>query len=451
MTPAARLQAAIELLAVIDRGEAPADGCVSEYFRARRYAGGGDRRAITERVYGILRHRGWLHWCLGDDAGRTARELVLADLVLSDGLAPDQLSSLCSGEGHAPAALSPDEAALSRTLSAPAGPPPDWVIGNFPPWLEDQLRRRFADALVAETTAFEARASVDFRVNRLRLDREAARSRLAAEGIETTPGDLSLLCLRLSERKDLRGAALFREGAIEPQDEASQLAALLVEAAPGQQVVDFCAGAGGKTLALAAEMANRGQIYALDLSARRLQQLAPRLQRAGVRNVQSRVLNRKAQAWLDSLAGRMDRVLVDAPCSGSGAWRRNPETRWRLEAGRLEHLVATQQDLLRQAAGLVRPGGRLIYAVCSLLPAESEDVVETFLGNAPDFRPLPIGEVWQRALPQSVCPVPADQTYLVLTPLRHNTDGFFIAVLERAVAELAPGNQTLASHPAAAV
>lgn len=432
MTPAARIQAAIELVAVIDHGAAPADACVTQYFRTRRYAGSGDRRAITERVYGLLRRRARLLWRLGDGAPGAARRLVLADLVLSDGLGPEELATLFSGEGHGPATLSPDETALATALTAPAGPPPDWVRGNYAPWLEDQLRRRFGGDLVQEMAALSGRAPADFRVNRLRLDRESALARLAAEGIEAQPGRFSPLCLHLAEHRDLRRTELFREGAIEPQDEASQLAALLVEAGPGQQVADFCAGAGGKTLALAAEMANRGQVYALDASARRLERLAPRLQRAGARNVQTRVLNRKAEAWLDEHAGGMDRVLVDAPCSASGAWRRNPETRWRLDPPRLGRLIETQKRLLGQAARLVRPAGRLIYAVCSLLPAEAEDVVEDFLEREGNFCALPIAEIWQRILPNCPCPASADAPHLLLTPLRHGTDGFFVAVLERA-------------------
>jgi len=426
MTPAARIQAAIELLSEMEKGDAPADACVRAYFRERRYAGGGDRRAVTERVYGVLRRRGLLMWRLGQTSP-TPRALALADLALDDG---EAAAALFDGGAHAPAPLDAAERALLPHLTAPAETPPDWALGNYPAWLDGELRRRFADNVVAEMRALDARAAVDLRVNTLKAAPAEVLARLAAEDIEAAPGRWSPLSLRLAGRADLRAHTLFRDGLVEPQDEASQLAALLTEAAPGEQVVDYCAGAGGKSLALAAEMRNSGQVYALDVSARRLEAMAPRLQRAGVRNVQTRTLNRAAEAWLAGMAGRADRVLADAPCSASGAWRRNPEAPWRLQPSRLDALVATQRQIVASAARLVRPGGRLVYAVCSLLMAEAEDVLTPFLAAHPEFRVRPVAEIWPRlGAPES--PVDPSSPYLLMSPARHGTDGFFVAVLER--------------------
>jgi 16S rRNA (cytosine967-C5)-methyltransferase len=229
---------------------------------------------------------------------------------------------------------------------------------------------------------------------------------------------------------------LYLDGSIEIQDEGSQLVALLCAVGPGQQVVDYCAGAGGKCLALAAQMENKGQIFAFDSDARRLEPLRARLQRARVRNVQAHALGEAAAAaTLSGLAGKVDRLLLDVPCSGSGVWRRNPESKWRLGAEKLSRYGAAQSRILRSTAPLVRPGGRLIYATCSLLMEENEDQVEGFLADQPEFEVLPISRVWDEAMTspdRAVCP--CDDPYLRLTPAQHGTDGFFVAVLQRRLA-----------------
>ncbi len=435
MTPAARIQAVIELVGEIERGEQPADVAVSRYARARRYIGGRDRREISTRVYGLLRRRARLAWRLGEGEAVDARRLVLADLVLSENLGAAEVGALFSGEGYAPAPLEPAESRLSATLAEAAGPEPDWVLANYPEWLDGELRRRFGTEVVAELRALNERAPVDLRVNTLRASPEKVAAALEAAGMAARPGRWAPHCLRLAERQRIAENPLYREGAVELQDEASQIAALFVEPAPRNQVVDFCAGAGGKTLALAALMGNSGQIYALDQSARRLAGLQPRLARAGVRNVQTRVLKAEREPWLEALEGRMDRVLVDAPCSGSGAWRRNPESRWRLDSEGLVKLQATQLRLLERAATLVRPGGRLVYSVCSVLLSEAEDVVASFQAVRPDFDVVPQAEVWRRALPGVEGAAGETAPYLLLTPARHGTDGFFVAVLARREAD----------------
>jgi 16S rRNA (cytosine967-C5)-methyltransferase len=441
MKPGARIQAAIELLAAIEVGSAPADRTVDAYFRARRYAGSGDRSAVIELVYAVLRHRAGLDWRAPGEGGEApdaaARRRVLAALVVLEGTNPAALATLFEDGPHSPGPLTSGELALLAALATPvAGDIPDWVRGNYPEWLDQALRERFGEALPAETAALNARAPVDLRVNRLKAPREDVLDRLAGDGIEAAACPLSPLGVRLAARTRITGHPLFREGAVEVQDEGSQVAALLAGVRPGEQVVDLCAGAGGKTLALAAEMANRGQVYACDRDARRLGRLAPRLVRAGAHNVQRRRLLGLEDPWLATVAGKADRVLIDAPCSGSGAWRRNPDAKWRLTPAALDDHVANQRALLDAGARLVRPGGRLVYVTCSLLAAENEAQVEAVLSRTPEYRPLPASAVWAETL-GGTCPAP--DPWLVFTPLRNGTDGFFIAVLERADAPEATG------------
>lgn len=278
-------------------------------------------------------------------------------------------------------------------------------------------------------------APVDLRVNTLKThDRETALAALAAEGVEASVTDLSPLGLRLpAGRVNLPATKAFKDGLVEVQDEGSQLVALLTDARPGMAVVDFCAGAGGKTLGLAANMANKGRLIACDVSAGRLERSAARLKRAGAHNVTRRVLTSESDKWIKRHAKGFDRVLVDAPCTGTGTWRRNPDARWRLSPEQLDDLTSRQASILDSARRLVKPGGRLVYATCSLLPEENTNQIEAFLArwkDAEGWRPLSIAEVWETAA-GTPCPVDADATTLSLTPARHGTDGFFTAVLQR--------------------
>jgi 16S rRNA (cytosine967-C5)-methyltransferase len=425
MTPAARLAAAIELFAAVSAARAAADQVTGDWFRARRYAGAKDRRAIADLVYAALRRRAEIGWRL-ERAGAepTPRLLVMG----AAGLPADELERLCDGSRFAPAALAVAELAALRALAEP--PPadlPDWVRGKYPEWLDDSLKSRFGAELVAEMAALDARAPLDLRVNALKGERAAALEALRADGFAAEPTPFSPLGIRLPTGTRLETHPLVRAGWLEPQDEAAQIASLLVDARPGMQVVDYCAGAGGKTLALAAAMHNRGQIYAFDRDAARLARLKPRLQRAGVRNVQTHRLG-GGDGPLAGLAASADRVLVDAPCSGTGTWRRNPEARWKLTPEILARQCELQRQLLAEAAPLVRPGGRLVYATCSILVEEDEAPVELFLASHPDFALVPVTDVWAAAV-GGACPVPGP--YLLLTPRRHGTDGFFAAVLER--------------------
>jgi len=436
MRPAGRLQAAIEILQALETTPTALDRLLRGYFRSRRYAGAGDRAAIAERVHGILRRRGELLWRCGGEAPQ--RLLVLAGLRWLDDMSLDAIDDLCTGRDHAPVPLTAAErTVLARPPQDPAMAP-DWVRGNYPDWLDAALARAFGDDKLAELTALNRQAPLDLRVNSLRRSRQEVLTALQRDGLEAFATELSPLGIRLPGRPDLRRHPLYLDGSVEIQDEGSQLVAVLVDPAAGEAVVDFCAGAGGKTLALAAAMNGQGVVHALDTDERRLRRLRPRLDRAGAGNVRPRVLREGDDAWLRSAAGSMDRVLVDAPCSGHGAWRRQPEARWRLDPDRLAVLGRQQQAILRRAAALVRPGGRLVYATCSLLCEENEDQVAAFLHDCTAFTAMPMARIWADVLPGTALgPGP----YLRLSPLRHGCDGFFVAVLQRSGDEagLGPG------------
>jgi 16S rRNA (cytosine967-C5)-methyltransferase len=301
---------------------------------------------------------------------------------------------------------------------------PDAVRLEVPDWLLPKLASRFGDRLAAEMAALSEPAALDMRVNLLKGDREQARAALAAEGWETELTKLSPWGLRIDGRRPITAGPTFQSGLIEIQDEGSQLVAAMVGATPGMRVVDWCAGAGGKTLALAGAMANRGQIVACDVSAPRLEGAVRRLRRAGAHNVE-RHLVQPGDKWLKRRTGTFDRVLVDAPCTGTGTWRRNPDARLRLQETDLVELLVKQAAILDTAQSLVRKGGRLVYATCSLLEEENEAQVFAFLLRHPAFSIVPLAQAWP--LDQ---PPPNSGEFLSLTPARHGTDGFFAAVLE---------------------
>lgn len=385
MTPSARLQAAIEVLddiATAARGGGAADTILQRYFSTRRYAGSGDRRNVRELVYGAVR-------AIGEppQSGRAAM------IGWARAERPDLLD-LFGGAGHAPAPLTPGE--------------PEAKLGAVPGWIGKMLGQAFGARSGLEAAALLGRAPLDLRVNLLKTTRDAA----AASLLPTDPTPHSPFGLRARELFNVETHPAFLDGWIEVQDEGSQMIALAAAARPGETAIDLCAGAGGKTLAMAATMANRGRLIATDTDRGRFAELGPRCVRAGATIVEGRLLNvpHEAEALAD-LNGRADLVLVDAPCSGSGTWRRNPEARWRLTPQRLANVTKLQDRLLDIAARLVAPGGRLIYAVCSVLPAEGVDRVTAFLSRNPHWQ--------QQPLPFAV----------PLTPLQTGTDGFFVARL----------------------
>ncbi|MBB3064637.1 RsmB/NOP family class I SAM-dependent RNA methyltransferase [Limibacillus halophilus] len=436
MTPAARIQAAVDLTEALLPLERPADQIVAAFLRQRRYIGGGDRRRILELSYGVLRARAKLTWWLnsvGDEA--SARAMVTAYLVLAEGWSADQVAGSFDGQGFNPTRLEAGERQMLQALSGKSLIDPaqsDAVRLEVPDWLWTHFAALYGDSAETELSALLAEAPTDLRVNLMKGDRAAALAALAKEEILCDEGSLSPLALKIRDgRAPIAATKAFRNGLVEVQDEGSQLIALLVDAKPGLRVCDFCAGAGGKTLALGAVMQNKGQLLALDVMKGRLDRAQVRIRRADLHNIERHLLRDHRDPWLKRRKAKFDRVLVDAPCSGSGAWRRNPDARWRLGEEELRRLVGLQAEILESAQRLVKPGGRLIYATCSLLAEENGRQVEAFLASHPEFAPLPAVNLWSDI---SSAPYPGDpaEAALTLTPARHGTDGFFMAVLERA-------------------
>lgn len=440
MTPAARIQAAIELLDLIDNEPPPADRVVSLYCRRRRYIGSKDRRAVTDLVFRALRSRARIAWWLDRCAltEHSTRLRIIAQLVLDQiqdhEFESPVIASLFDGKGYHPVPLTEAEQKLAEVLAGNSLAHPDQPLAvrcELPEWLLPNFQAAFGKDVEKELIALQAEAPLDLRINCLKATRAEAIATLAVDGIPAEETPLSPLGLRISGRYPLQNSSAYRNGLVEIQDEGSQLVAALCDARPGMLVADFCAGAGGKTLALAGAMRGSGHIVALDVDSKRLTQLTPRMNRAGVETIEQRLL--PDDDWLQNQLAHFDRVLVDAPCSGCGAWRRNPDARWRLTPETLAAHSKEQTAILTAAAPLVRPGGRLIYATCSLLSAENETPVAEFLDGNPDFAMVPIDRVWETVLggPCPVAPCPANGPNLLLTPARHGTDGFFIAVLER--------------------
>ena len=437
MTPAARLAATIELLTEVDTfPRRPADAVANDFFRNRRFIGSGDRRAVSERGWRVLRTRRRLSWWL-DRAGTapTPRMLVAASLLL-EGWTIAGVQQSYSGGQYGPAPMLAEEVTAGaqlagHTLDHPAMP--DAVRLEMPDWLLPHVAARFGEALAPELQAMEQEAPLDLRVNLLRATREQARAALLAEGIAAEPTPISPWGLRIAGRRPVTTGAAFQSGLVEIQDEGSQLVAALVGAGPQMRVADWCAGAGGKTLALAMAMGNHGHIVACDVHDKRLEGAVRRLRRAGVHNVE-RHLIAPGDKWVKRRAGTFDRVLVDAPCTGTGTWRRNPDARARLRPIDLQELLPKQAAILDDASRLVRAGGRLVFATCSLLVEENEGQVDAFIGRHPEFAVVPLAQAW--SLPGAL---PGAGPYLSLTPRLHGTDGFFGAVLERQAVEGAAG------------
>ncbi len=430
MTPAGRLAATIEILEALAEKGRPADQVASIYFKNRRYIGSKDRRWIAESVWRVLRRQSRLDWLLNsvDVSPIDARARVLADLVIEGGTMPD--AEMFQGV-HA--ATPPD--ALDRRMmerlckqSLFHRDMPLWVKGEYPEWVEPRLQQAFGDDFLREIGAMRDEAPMDLRVNTLKATREQAIAALAAEGIVAIPTPHSPLGLRLNRRVALVQVNAWRTGLVEVQDEGSQLVALLADVKPGMAVVDYCAGAGGKTLALAAAMGNSGRLIACDVAEWRVDRAQDRLRRAGVHNVTRRVISGESDKWIKRNAAAFDRVLVDAPCSGSGTWRRNPDAKWHMTPEDIAEITVSQATILKSAARLVKPGGRLIYATCSVFVEENEAQVETFLAANANFQPVPVPLVWAE---NSGTPCPVPGPWLRLSPLSHGTDGFFCAVLEK--------------------
>jgi 16S rRNA (cytosine967-C5)-methyltransferase len=431
MTPGARIAAAIEVIADIEARRRPAADALKDWGLAHRFAGSGDRAAIAGLTYDTLRRRASSAYLMG---GNSPRATVLGMLRLERGLDASAIARLADGSRHAPAPL--DDVERARLDAGDLSGAPPWVAGDYPEWLDPYLARVFGDDRAEECAALARRAPLDLRVNTLKCDRDTAAAELA--DLKPAPTRWSPVGLRIVHAPDAKAPTIhaepaFLKGMIEIQDEGSQLAALFAAAKPGEQVLDLCAGGGGKTLALAAAMDNHGQLYATDSDKRRLAPIHDRLARSGARNVQVRT-PKSIGSELDDLLGRMDLVLIDAPCTGIGTWRRNPDAKWRIRPGSLAQRQKDQAAILDRAAALVKPGGRIVYATCSVLAEENGDQVGDFVARHPDFvvRPsaevaAPLGErafLFRRA-------VLLTDAGLLMTPRRTDTDGFFVSVIAR--------------------
>lgn len=432
MTPSARLSAAMEILADLAARRRPAIDCLKDWGVAHRFAGSGDRAAIGGIVFDTLRRRASAAHVMGSDEPRA---LVFGMLAVMRGLDLAAIELLADGGRFAPAPLSQDERARLTAPSLEGAAP--WIQGDYPQWLDPQLASVFGEARIAEGRALAARAPLDLRVNTLRARPEQVLEELGHLNPERT--SWSPLALRIAldaegKTPPVTSEPIFLKGGLEVQDEGSQIAAILAAPVPGSQVLDLCAGAGGKTLELAALMDNKGQIYAHDTDVRRLKPMHERLERAGVRNVQVRAPRGPAEV-LSDLEGRMDLVLVDAPCTGTGTWRRNPDAKWRVRPGALDERVRDQGRILETAARFVRPGGRLAYVTCSVLDDENGAQIRRFINAQPDFAVVPAVEtvlaLGQQGLALREAAL-ASPEGLLLTPRRTRTDGFFISILRRA-------------------
>ena len=431
MRSAGRLAAAIEILDDILNRHRPAPMALADWARGHRFAGSGDRSAIGTLVYDALRKRASLAWRMGEE---TPRALAIAAMHHVWGLPVAEIEVLCDGAQHAPEQITEAErAGLARSLDGAPG----WAAADIPEWIFPSFEASFGGDAIAQGQGLAERAPIDMRVNLLKADRPRVLAALAAYAPEPTP--LSPWGVRIAPPKSLQknpnveAEAAHGKGWFEVQDEASQLAVLLAGIGPRQQVIDLCAGSGGKALAIAALMHNTGQIYAYDSDKARLRPIFERLKRAGARNVQ--VMTAGVDAALTPLAGRMDVVFVDAPCSGSGVWRRRPDAKWRLTLEALQTRIAEQRGVLTLAAPLVKPGGTLIYATCSVLAAENREQTAWFLSTEPAFAERDYRAGWPRAdqpPPASSQEGMAEGMSLQLTPHSHGTDGFYISILHRA-------------------
>ena len=425
MTPSARAQAAIEIVDRLRRSARPLDHILRDYFRRRRFAGAKDRRRVIEIVYFALRN-----WMQLQYMEATVPRRIVAGALWLEGAPGGEVTELFNGSGYGPAPLQPADQRWLDALERDGAELPIWAALNVPAWLEPNLRQRFGANLAAEMLALDRPAPLDLRVNNLKTNKKKLIEHLKIKGILASEITLAPDGLRVPEHRLVTGLPEYTRGQFEVQDAGSQLAAALVDAAPGQQVVDYCAGAGGKSLAMASAMENQGQVFAFDVNAKRLTELRRRLRRNDVRNVQVHLLQGKGPNSVETaLSGKADRVLVDVPCSATGTWRRHPEARVRLTEDQLQSYIAAQKDILARAALLVRPGGRLIYVTCSVLAEENERQIEQFLAENDKFSVLPAADVAAQVLGLDEAPF---GEFANLTPAGHETDGFFIAILDHA-------------------
>lgn len=428
MLPSARIQAAIDLLDEVGRSlekdGASADVLIRKYFRKRRYAGSKDRRSVTAQVYTVIRNWGYLQ----DRAAGDVRKMTLISLMAEMDLAAVQ--DLCNGKEHSPAPLSEEE----KTLLMQEGSTERHHRLNYPKWLEGRLESRFGQDFDAELSALNGRAPFDLRVNVKKTNLDDVSAFLKAQDINFSKGQWADTALVLPDHQRIDDWDIYKNGDVEVQDEAAQLAIQISDFKPTQQVMDLCAGSGGKTLAAAAHMDNQGQIYAFDISHQRLKDLKPRAKKADVHIIQVHELDTaggKRDKYLAQFKDKMDRVMLDVPCSGSGVWRRNPESKWRLDEDKLAQYCRIQKNLLREGWNFVSAGGQMIYMTCSLFEDENEQQIRDFLATVEDAKlvscPTRLGtEKSEKFINRSSLP-----DCLALSPHTHGTDGFFVAIMEK--------------------
>ncbi|QPF74385.1 RsmB/NOP family class I SAM-dependent RNA methyltransferase [Roseateles sp. DAIF2] len=418
MHPNALLDLSTELLRAVLKFDAPADGVVSAFFRKHKALGQRERHTLAETVYTVLRQRPLLQHLAQSGSGAIERRLSLlawqgSETFLRGALAPHEQEWLAQVKQIDRASLAPK------------------LRHNLPDWLAEPLLARLGEpGFWALAGSMNEGAPLDLRVNTLKAKREEVQAALLQAGIEALPTPYSPLGLRVEGKPALTKLDVFAGGAVEVQDEGSQLLALMLDAKRGEMVVDFCAGAGGKTLALGAAMRNTGRLYAFDVSGHRLDNLKPRLARSGLSNVHPAQIVHERDERIKRLAGKIDRVLVDAPCSGLGTLRRNPDLKWRQSPQAVVELQAKQRAILDSAARLLKPGGRLVYATCSLLEAENEQIARAFGEAHQDFVSLDAAEVLEKAHVARAGEL-VEQGFVRLWPQQHRTDGFFAAVWER--------------------
>ena len=428
MKPASRINATIEILESTQRARVPLNKCVGDYMRPRRYIGAKDRSNVAERIYDITRAHARIGWWL-EKLGieDSPRNRVIIWLALGEGADERRLKDLLDGSNYAPEMLTYEETDMVKKLLALGSElehedMPDAVRVECPAQHEQSLKAFFGDDFEAEMRAMLKPATLDLRVNTFLIDRENAQRSLEKDGIKTVLGKLSPWALRCENKAFLSHSKAFKKGWIEIQDEGSQLIAWLCGAQPSMQILDYCAGGGGKTLALAAAMERKGRIVAMDNDAKRLENGRKRYKKAGLADIiEVRALSdERHKKWLKRQKEKFDIVLTDVPCSGSGTWRRNPDTRWQNFGPSLDELTEIQAEIIDKAAKNVKVGGYLIYATCSLFQSENEEQIEKFLKNHPEFEVEAIDEKLGIGSP-----------YMRLTPHRHETDGFFTAVLKK--------------------
>ena len=424
MQAPAQLQATIELLDDIAETRYPADRTMANYFKKRRYIGSKDKAVISENFYTVLRKMGSYSWLL-QAAGVPINSKHLCAVLLKElGLSSKEYFI---DQQYAPGRLPETiEQALDAIDLLTLDEAPQWVKLNIPEWLYDSFVDVYADKLIDEMSAINSQACTDIRVNTLKSTRKQVLHFLSKAGLEAKATTLAPSGLRFDKRVALFSLPIFKQGWFEIQDEGSQLLALLSGAKAGQTVVDFCAGAGGKTLAMAALMKNKGSIYACDVHSKRLEQLSIRAKRAGVHNIRTHVLSSEKDKWVKKRLGFADVVLIDAPCSGTGTWRRSPDSRWNLSAESLANLSELQSSILESASRLVKPGGTLIYATCSVLRQENENQDERFLHANEGF--VPAKELLDRfALDESK--VDIDEHRVRTSASKTGTDAFFASIM----------------------